>query len=181
MYHFAVQLHFILQATLPDLAGYLIVTGILLPDYLYRYPVPYLSRLPEKTSFFCFPMLYGAGIVSNPAIACKKGCATTHCELGLSGCLQVWRGCWGNDLCLLEHLTLTKQAQNKLAAAQTKMERSIMLNITNKDRKTNIWVSERTKVRYNQQCDTNEMVPGMAHQPPQKRQMDLECHHLETI
>ena len=39
--------------------------------------------------------------------------------------------------------TLTKQAQNKLAAAQTKMERS-MLNITHKDRKTNIWV--RTEV-----------------------------------
>ncbi len=41
--------------------------------------------------------------------------------------------------------TLTKQAQNKLAAAQTKMERS-MLNITYKDRRTNIWVREMTKV-----------------------------------
>ena len=41
--------------------------------------------------------------------------------------------------------TLTKQAQNKLAAAaQTKLDRS-MLNITYKDRKTNIWVRERTK------------------------------------
>ena len=40
---------------------------------------------------------------------------------------------------------MTKQALNKLAAAQTKMERS-MLNITYKDRKNNIWVSERTKV-----------------------------------
>ena len=39
---------------------------------------------------------------------------------------------------------LTKQAHNKLAAAQAKMERS-MLNITYKDRKTNIWVRERTK------------------------------------
>ena len=37
-----------------------------------------------------------------------------------------------------ETWTLTKEAQNKLAAAQTKMERS-MLNITYKDRKTNIW------------------------------------------
>ena len=36
-----------------------------------------------------------------------------------------------------ETWTLTKQAQNKLAAAQTKMERS-MLNITYKDRRTNI-------------------------------------------
>ena len=37
-----------------------------------------------------------------------------------------------------ETWTLTKQAQNKLAAAQTKKERS-MLNITYKDRKTNVW------------------------------------------
>ena len=44
-----------------------------------------------------------------------------------------------------ETWTLTKQAQNKLAAGQTKMEGS-MLNITYKDRKTNIWVRERTKV-----------------------------------
>ena len=116
----------------------------------------------------------------------KKGCMTTHCELGLSGCLQVWRGCWWNhsclfhDLYLLEHVTLTKQAQNKLAAAQTKMERS-MLNITYKDRRTNIWVRERTTVRYNQQRDKKEMVHGRALQPPQRRQMNLECHHLETI
>ena len=44
-----------------------------------------------------------------------------------------------------ETWTLTKQARNKLAAAQTKMERS-MLNLTYKDRKTNIWVRERTKI-----------------------------------
>ena len=43
-----------------------------------------------------------------------------------------------------ETWTLTKQAQNKLAAAQTKMERG-MLNITYKDRKTNIWGREKTK------------------------------------
>ena len=53
-------------------------------------------------------------------------------------------------LCVLPAMTygaetLTKQAQDKLAAAQTKMERS-MLNITYKDRMTNIWVRERTKV-----------------------------------
>ena len=47
--------------------------------------------------------------------------------------------------CGAETWTLTKQAQNKLAAAQAKMKRS-MLNITYKDRKTNIWVRERTKV-----------------------------------
>ena len=44
-----------------------------------------------------------------------------------------------------ETWTLTKQAQNKPAAAQTKMDRS-MLNITYKDRRTNIWVRERTKL-----------------------------------
>ena len=44
-----------------------------------------------------------------------------------------------------ETWTLTKQAQNKLAAAQTKMERG-MLNITYKDRMANIWVRERTKL-----------------------------------
>ena len=43
-----------------------------------------------------------------------------------------------------ETWTLTNQAQRKLAAAQTKMERS-MLNITHKYRKT-VWVRERTKV-----------------------------------
>ncbi|MEG7522734.1 MAG: hypothetical protein M3H12_06490, partial [Chromatiales bacterium] len=38
-----------------------------------------------------------------------------------------------------ETWTLTNQAKNKLVAAQTKMEIS-MLNITYRDRKTNIWV-----------------------------------------
>ena len=44
-----------------------------------------------------------------------------------------------------ETWTQAKQAQNKLAATQTKVERS-MLNITYKDRKTNIWVRERANV-----------------------------------
>ena len=39
----------------------------------------------------------------------------------------------------------TEQAQHNLAAAQTKIER-IILNITYKDRQTNIWVWQRTKV-----------------------------------
>ncbi len=43
-----------------------------------------------------------------------------------------------------ETWTLTKQAQNKLAAAQTKMERSV-LNITYNDRRTNIWIRERER------------------------------------
>ena len=59
---------------------------------------------------------------------------------------QVYNSCllpamtYGAETC-----TLTKQAQNKLAAAQTKMERS-MLNITYKDRKTNILVRKQTNV-----------------------------------
>ena len=42
-------------------------------------------------------------------------------------------------------------------------------------------VRERTKVRYNQQCEEKEMVLGRAHQQPQCRPMDLACHNLETI
>ena len=41
--------------------------------------------------------------------------------------------------------TLTTKTQNKLAAVQTKMERSV-LNITYRDRKTNICLREKTKV-----------------------------------
>ena len=79
-----------------------------------------------------------------------------------------------------ETWTLTKQAQNKLAAAQTIMERS-MLNITYKDRRTNIWVRERTKLIDIIYTEKNEMVLGRAYQPPQRRPMDLARHHLETI
>ena len=43
-----------------------------------------------------------------------------------------------------ETWVLTTQAKNKLAAAQTKMERS-RLNITYRDRKTDIWVRDKTK------------------------------------
>ena len=35
--------------------------------------------------------------------------------------------------------------------------------------------------RRNQQCEKNELVLGRAHQLPQRRPMDLACHHLETI
>ena len=44
-----------------------------------------------------------------------------------------------------ETWSITKQAHTKLAAAQTKMERS-MLNITYHDRKTNTWVRAKTGV-----------------------------------
>ena len=46
---------------------------------------------------------------------------------------------------LIRALDTDQTSTEKLAAAQTKMERS-MLNITYKDRNTNIWVRERTKV-----------------------------------
>ena len=45
-----------------------------------------------------------------------------------------------------ETWALTTQAKNKLAAAQTKRERS-MLNITYRDRTSNTWVREKTYVR----------------------------------
>ena len=44
-----------------------------------------------------------------------------------------------------ETWALATQAKNKLTAAQTKMERSIV-NITYRDRKTSILVREKTKV-----------------------------------
>ena len=52
----------------------------------------------------------------------------------------------GYDIIWCRYMSLTNQAQNKLAAAQTKMERSMFNNITCNDRKTNICVRERTKV-----------------------------------
>ena len=45
----------------------------------------------------------------------------------------------------VETWAFTTPAKNKLAAAQTKMDRS-MSNITYQDRKTNIWVREKTMV-----------------------------------
>ena len=45
-----------------------------------------------------------------------------------------------------ETWAITSQAKNKLAAAPTKMERS-MLNFIYRDKKTNLWVRETTKVR----------------------------------
>ncbi len=59
------------------------------------------------------------------------------------------------------------------------MERR-MLNITNTDRGANIWVRERTKVIDIINTEKNEIILGRAYQPPQRRPMDLACHHLET-
>ena len=104
---------------------------------------------------------------SNLAI-CLKVQVYNSCVLpAMKYCAETW--------------TLTKQAQNKLAAAQTKMERS-MLNITYKDRRTNIWVRERTKaIDIINTVRKNEMVLGRAYQTPHRQPMDLACHNLETI
>ena len=57
------------------------------------------------------------------------------------------------DQCILpaityasETWTLTAKMENKLAAAQRNIERS-MLGITMRDRKTNEWIREQTKVQ----------------------------------
>ena len=61
-----------------------------------------------------------------------------------------------------ETWTLTKPTQNKLAAVQTKLKRS-MLNITYEDSNTNIWVRERTKIIYIiSNARKNEMVLGIS-------------------
>ena len=106
------------------------------------------------------------------------------CKSNLAICLkrQVYNSCVLPAMTYgAETWTLAKQAQNKLAAAQTKMERT-MLNITYKDRRTNIWVRERTKLIDIIYTVRNiEMVLGRAYQPPQRRPMVLARHHLETI
>ena len=80
-----------------------------------------------------------------------------------------------------ETWTLTKQAQNKLAAAHTKMERS-MLNITYKDRKTNVRVREKSKfIDIISNVRKMLMVLGRAYKPPQRRPMDHAFYQLETI
>ena len=75
---------------------------------------------------------------------------------------------------------MTYSAETLTLTAHTKMERS-MLNITYKDRRTNIWVRERTQL-----IDIIYTVRKMkwscrAYQPPQRRPMDLARHDLETI
>ena len=61
-----------------------------------------------------------------------------------------------------------------------------MLNFPFKDIKTNIWVKKRKKVininnNNNQQCEKSEVVLGRAYQLPQRRPMDFQSHHLETV
>ena len=51
---------------------------------------------------------------------------------------------------------------------------------------SNVWGVTAGQVRhnssrYNQQCEKKEMVVGRAYHPPQRRTMDLACHHLETM
>ena len=84
----------------------------------------------------------------------------------------------------LEFVSVLKALPNKhrtdlLPAAQTNIERS-MINIAKKDRRTNIWVSERTNAKDIISNTRKMKVLSRAHQPPQRRQMDLACHHLDS-
>ena len=57
-------------------------------------------------------------------------------------------------------------AQNKLAAAHTKMEKVYAQHHIQKDRKTSIWARERitsARHRYTQQCEETEVLLGRAH------------------
>ena len=104
---------------------------------------------------------------SNPAICLKRQEYNSSVLLVMIYGAQTW--------------TLTKQAQNKLAAAQTKMERC-MLNITYKDRRTNIWVRERTKVIHIINTVRKMKWSWAVHiNPPHRRPMDLACHHLHKL
>ena len=79
-----------------------------------------------------------------------------------------------------ETWTLTKQAQNKLAARRPKWKEVCSTSHTKIERPTS-GSGEDKSHRYNPHCKKNEMVLGRAYQPPQRRPMDLACHHLETI
>ena len=68
----------------------------------------------------------------------------------------------------------------KIAAAHTNMAISI-LNITYKDRKTNIGQGENKRHINDQGYEKNEVVLGNAHPPPERLSMGIACHHLETI
>ena len=94
---------------------------------------------------------------------------------------QVYNSCVLPDMTYgAETWTLTKQAQNKLAAAQIKMERICSTSHTRwKDQ--HLGQGGDKSHRYNQHCEKNELVLGRAYQPPQRRPMDLARHHLETI
>ena len=81
---------------------------------------------------------------------------------------------------MVQTWALNKKAQNKLAAALTEMERH-MLNITYKDRKSNLLVRQRTKVIDIISNVKPYVFLGIAHTPHQRRPMYLSSHHLETI
>ena len=80
-----------------------------------------------------------------------------------------------------ETWTLTKQAQTKLAAAQTKNGKKYAQHHIQGWKDQHLGQGEDRSHRYNQHCEKNEMVLCRAYQPPQTRPMDLACHHLETI
>ena len=86
---------------------------------------------------------------------------------------------WNTDLCSIHSMTspLTKQTQDKLTAAQTNVHARNMITCMEQ----HLGQRQNNSHTHNQQCGKNEMVLGMAHQPPQRRSTDLTCHHVETI
>ena len=62
--------------------------------------------------------------------------------------------------CDTETRGLASQARNKLAAAQTRMNRS-MLTMTYQDKSSDIWIREKTKV-----VDVTELVMHGSRQGP---------------
>ena len=78
------------------------------------------------------------------------------------------------------YLDTDQASTDQNCAAQTKMERCV-LNITYKDIETNIWPGRgQQSYRHDQQCEEkSEVVLGRAHPPPQRRPMNLTCHHLK--
>ena len=57
----------------------------------------------------------------------------------------------------------TDQTSTEQTCGRTDQNGKSMLNITYKDRRTNIWVRERTKLLDNLHCEKNEMVLGRAY------------------
>ena len=80
-----------------------------------------------------------------------------------------------------ETWTLAKQAQNKLAVAQTKMENTYAQHHIKVQKDQHLGQREDRRHRPKQHCEKNEIVLDRAHQSPQRRLLNLACHHLEII
>ena len=100
---------------------------------------------------------------------------------------SAWRDRYTTPMCCqLWHLEqtwkLAKRANSKLVTAQTKMER-IMLDITHKGRRTNVWVREKTQVKAIRQEMANRAVErnNLAEEGARKANLDAACRGLRPI